>query len=190
MQLPPASATTSFSIPSANSSSDKLSGGSGVDEYGNMSTYAGHPSSSVSIATSGVREKKTSVLSLGLPSLLKSSSRRSLHSDGSKDSKDGLKSPKERKAEAKAEAKEAAKKSGDEKEGRLSVLMGRKRGKVSVSLLPFGVLLLFRLGRFTGDVSCCWIVSIIGCLATLLSTALALLRLRDSFVTCADLCLH
>lgn len=136
MQLPPASATTSFSIPSANSSSDKLSGGSGVDEYGNMSTYAGHPSSSVSIATSGVREKKTSVLSLGLPSLLKSSSRRSLHSDGSKDSKDGLKSPKERKAEAKAEAKEAAKKSGDEKEGRLSVLMGRKRGKTLSSADP------------------------------------------------------
>ena len=73
--------------------------------------------------------KKSSVLSLGLPSLLKSSSRRSLHGDKSdagtgKETRDGLRSRDPEKEKSKQDPK-------DRSESRISVLMGRKRGKVS-----------------------------------------------------------
>lgn len=72
---------------------------------------------------------KKSVLSLGLPSLLKSSSRRSLHADAKDSSKENAKSDKEaEKAKAKAE-KERKKEEKDRSESRIS-LMIRKRGKV------------------------------------------------------------
>jgi dual specificity tyrosine-phosphorylation-regulated kinase 2/3/4 len=70
------------------------------------------------------------MLSLGLPSLLKSSSRRSLHSDA-KDS------DKEVQQKAKAAAKEAEKSKNkskkddkDRSESRISVIINRRRGKV------------------------------------------------------------
>lgn len=80
--------------------------------------------SSPSVTSSS--HKKSSVLSLGLPSLLKgSSSRRSLHSDSQKsDAKSGKDTDKE-KDRQKREDK-------DRSESRISVLMGRKRGKVCV----------------------------------------------------------
>ena len=87
-----------------------------------------HPSSSAP----GSAWKKSSVLSLGLPSLLKgSSSRRSLH-DASKDVKDHQKAEGgETEGETFEKEKEKSKKDDkDRSESRISVLMGRKRGKV------------------------------------------------------------
>ncbi|KAI6019703.1 hypothetical protein F5J12DRAFT_925847 [Pisolithus orientalis] len=87
--------------------------------------------------TSSTSQKKSSVLSLGLPSLLKgSSSRRSLHGDRSdtgtgKEARDSGGSHKTREGE-KAKAKQDLK---DRSESRISVLMGRKRGKASNSTL-------------------------------------------------------
>jgi dual specificity tyrosine-phosphorylation-regulated kinase 2/3/4 len=75
--------------------------------------------------------KKSSVLSLGLPSLLKgSSSRRSLHSDKEKSDN---KSSKDEARQVRNSEKERQKKDEKERsESRISVLMGRKRGKVRV----------------------------------------------------------
>lgn len=85
---------------------------------------------SISTSTPGTTQKKSSMLSLGLPSLLKSSSRRSLHSDA-KDS------DKEVQQKAKAAAKEAEKSKNkskkddkDRSESRISVIINRRRGKV------------------------------------------------------------
>jgi len=81
---------------------------------------------STSVPTS--TSKKSSVLSLGLPSLLKSSSRRSLHSDAKDSTKENAKTEREaEKAKAKAEKE---KKKEERSESRIS-LMIRKRGKVS-----------------------------------------------------------
>ncbi|KAI6118724.1 hypothetical protein EDD16DRAFT_978775 [Pisolithus croceorrhizus] len=80
-------------------------------------------------------QKKSSVLSLGLPSLLKgSSSRRSLHGDKSdagpgKGTRDSQKTREGEKAKAKQDPK-------DRSESRISVLMGRKRGKTLSSTDP------------------------------------------------------
>lgn len=87
----------------------------------------------VTLSTSvpGSTSKKSSVLSLGLPSLLKSSSRRSLHSDA----KESSRSDKEaEKARVKAE-KEKRKEEKDRSESRIS-LMIRKRGKTLSSTDP------------------------------------------------------
>jgi dual specificity tyrosine-phosphorylation-regulated kinase 2/3/4 len=94
-------------------------------------------------------QKKSSVLSLGLPSLLKgSSSRRSLHADELKDPKeaqrvkDNLKSKADREKERmdrereKAEREKQKKEEKERSESRISVLMGRKRGKVSFVSTP------------------------------------------------------
>ncbi|KAI6043104.1 hypothetical protein EDC04DRAFT_3138697 [Pisolithus marmoratus] len=84
--------------------------------------------------TPSTSQKKSSVLSLGLPSLLKgSSSRRSLHGDKSdtgirKETRDSHKSREGEKAKAKQDLK-------DRSESRISVLMGRKRGKASTNTL-------------------------------------------------------
>lgn len=94
---------------------------------------------SPSTSVPGSPQKKSSVLSLGLPSLLKgSSSRRSLHAD-SKDAakleiqraKDAAReAEKERGKLAKLEKEKQKKEDKDRSESRISVLMGRKRGKV------------------------------------------------------------
>ena len=97
---------------------------------------------SPSQSTPGSAQKKSSVLSLGLPSLLKgSSSRRSLHGDKSDSrdslmerqrSKDGDKSEKGLAKENAKLLKERQKKEDkDRSESRISVMMGRKRGKVN-----------------------------------------------------------
>lgn len=79
----------------------------------------------------GSAHKKSSVLSLG--SLLKSSSRKSLHGDSSKEVARELQKVRDAAKESEREAvrvdKERQKR--EDKEGRISVLMGRKRGKVS-----------------------------------------------------------
>ncbi|CCM02908.1 uncharacterized protein FIBRA_05022 [Fibroporia radiculosa] len=85
-------------------------------------------------SAAGSAHKKSSVLSLGLPSLLKgSSSRRSLHSDKEKsDAKSGKESH-----SAKESDKEKQRKDDKERsESRISVLMGRKRGKTLSSAQP------------------------------------------------------
>lgn len=112
------------------------------------STHSSHlrpPSSSsptkepqiTSPTTPGSTHKKSSVLSLGLPSLLKgSSSRRSLHSDKEKgDTKSGKDSAKD------SEKEKHKKDDKDRSESRISVLMGRKRGKVGLCLVTFTPLL-------------------------------------------------
>jgi dual specificity tyrosine-phosphorylation-regulated kinase 2/3/4 len=90
------------------------------------------PSRDTSLASApGSARKKSSVLSLGLPSLLKgSSSRRSLHaekSDPSQERRDAFLSEEHDQCEGKPERKKDDK---DRSESRISVLMGRKRGKV------------------------------------------------------------
>lgn len=122
MQFPPSGVVPS----SSPTQSTSTAGGSHLRAPSNFSPTkeANHPLPSVP----GSAHKKSSVLSLGLPSLLKgSSSRRSLHSDkeksdakSSKDSSRGKDSDKEK---PKKEEKERS-------ESRISVLMGRKRGKV------------------------------------------------------------
>jgi dual specificity tyrosine-phosphorylation-regulated kinase 2/3/4 len=94
-----------------------------------------------STSVSGSAYKKSSVLSLGLPSLLKSSSsRRSLHADA-KDAAKEIQRARDaaEKDKAKADRVEKEKQKKDEKErseSRISALMGgRKRGKVYSRLL-------------------------------------------------------
>lgn len=113
MQIPPI-VPPSTSPPSHLSTPRSKNGASPSRDYAALSTSV--PSSA---------SKKSSVLSLGLPSLLKSSSRRSLHSDA----KESARSDKEaEKARVKAE-KEKKKEEKDRSESRIS-LMIRKRGKV------------------------------------------------------------
>ncbi len=113
MQVPPI-------IPASTSPPSHLSTPRSKNDASPSRDYAAL-STSVPSSTS----KKSSVLSLGLPSLLKSSSRRSLHSDA----KESARSDKEiEKARVKAE-KEKRKGEKDRSESRIS-LMIRKRGKV------------------------------------------------------------
>jgi dual specificity tyrosine-phosphorylation-regulated kinase 2/3/4 len=77
------------------------------------------------------------VLSLGLPSLLKgSSSRRSLHAeksdskDSSNDSKRAKDVERSAKETAKLQKEKQKREDKDRSESRISVMMGRKRGKV------------------------------------------------------------
>ncbi|KAI0948418.1 hypothetical protein AcV7_009169 [Taiwanofungus camphoratus] len=88
--------------------------------------------SSPSVTSSS--HKKSSVLSLGLPSLLKgSSSRRSLHSDKEKSD---AKSSKEGQSTKDVEKDKQKKEDKERSESRISVLMGRKRGKTLSSAHP------------------------------------------------------
>ena len=87
-----------------------------------------HDTSLTSPSTS-TSHKKSSVLSLGLPSLLKgSSSRRSLHSDREKSDS---KSTRDTSTSKDSDRESKKKDDKDRSESRISVLMGRKRGKVS-----------------------------------------------------------
>lgn len=91
---------------------------------------------SISTSTPGTTHKK-SMLSLGLPSLLKSSSRRSLHSDAKDSDKESQKAKAAVKEAEKARNKlEKLKKDDkDRSESRISVIINRKRGKVRTFLL-------------------------------------------------------
>ena len=82
-------------------------------------------------------QKKSSVLSLGFPSLLKSSSRRSLHSDAKDSAKEA---EKERLKKLKQEKDKNKKDEKDRSESRISLLMGggRRRGKVICISLMHG----------------------------------------------------
>lgn len=131
MQFPPNSATGS-SLSPTNSS--------GPQAVGNLSNTHLKPSSSrsptrdpgnLSSASASVPGSvhKKSVLSLGLPSLLKgSSSRRSLHSDKEKNDSKHHSSSKDNSSSSRPEKSKKDEK--DRSESRISVLMGRKRGKV------------------------------------------------------------
>ncbi|KAF7971643.1 hypothetical protein HWV62_20682 [Athelia sp. TMB] len=99
---------------------------------------------SASQSTPASSQKKSSVLSLGIPSLLKgSSSRRSLHGDKSDSASEAKRSKEVEKAEREA-AKESAKlqkekqkkEDKERSESRISVMMGRKRGKTLSSTDP------------------------------------------------------
>ncbi|KAF8636499.1 hypothetical protein AX17_003314 [Amanita inopinata Kibby_2008] len=90
-------------------------------------------------------QKKSSVLSLGFPSLLKSSSRRSLHSDAKESAKESQRikdttkeREKERSKQTKQEKEKHRKEDKDRSESRISLLMsgGRKRGKTLSSMEP------------------------------------------------------
>ncbi|THU99372.1 hypothetical protein K435DRAFT_827726 [Dendrothele bispora CBS 962.96] len=94
-----------------------------------------------SVSAPGSSQKKSSVLSLGLPSLLKgSSSRKSLHSDSKeavRDAQRAREATKDAERERTRLEKEKIKK--DERDGsggRISALMGRKRGKTLSSTEP------------------------------------------------------
>ena len=124
MQIPPTNViptSASPTVPSASAPTQRGQRTSGSPVKDSTRVVPNTPSS----------HKKSSVLSLGLPSLLKSSSRRSLHGDKSdagtsKETKDG---PRSRDAEKEKEKRKQDPK--DRSESRISVLMGRKRGKVS-----------------------------------------------------------
>lgn len=94
--------------------------------------------SSISTSTPGTTHKKSSILG-GLPSLLKSSSRRSLHADAKDAAKEIAKevqrakeAARESEKERQKQEKERQKKEDkDRSESRISVIINRKRGKVS-----------------------------------------------------------
>lgn len=119
MQIPPSNPvaiSTSPTFSSAATASHRVKAGLSP----NKESSRGVPS------TPSSSQKKSSVLSLGLPSLLKSSSRRSLHgdkSDAGKETKESTRSKDSEKEKSKQDHK-------DRSESRISVLMGRKRGKV------------------------------------------------------------
>ena len=95
---------------------------------GRSPTKEAHPPTAVPSSS----HKKSSVLSLGLPSLLKgSSSRRSLHSD--KEKSDAKNAREEARHAREAEKEKHKKEDKERSESRISVLMGRKRGKVRTS---------------------------------------------------------
>ena len=89
---------------------------------------------SPSVSTPGTSHKKHSVLSLGLPSLLKSSSRRSLHSDAKDAAKEAQKAKDAarelEKGRNKLEKERQKKEDKERSESRISLIMNRKRGKV------------------------------------------------------------
>jgi dual specificity tyrosine-phosphorylation-regulated kinase 2/3/4 len=95
--------------------------------------------SSISTSTPGTTHKKSSILG-GLPSLLKSSSRRSLHADAKDAAKEIAKelqrakeAARESEKERQKQEKERQKKEDkDRSESRISVIINRKRGKVSL----------------------------------------------------------
>lgn len=138
------SSSQSMHIPASTtiptSSSPTLSAQSRVKASSPPSKDANSPSHS----TPASAQKKSSVLSLGLPSLLKgSSSRRSLHAEKS-DSKDSANENKRTKdterltkETAKLQKERQKKEDKDRSESRISVMIGRKRGKVYSSLVIY-----------------------------------------------------
>ncbi|TFK72601.1 hypothetical protein BDN72DRAFT_836165 [Pluteus cervinus] len=81
--------------------------------------------------------KKSSVLSLGLPSLLKgSSSRRSLHNDSKGSTKEAQKHKDAEKDRSRQEKEKSRKDEKDRSESRISSMISRKRGKTLSSTEP------------------------------------------------------
>ncbi|KAI0781247.1 hypothetical protein BD413DRAFT_462400 [Trametes elegans] len=120
MQVPPPS------LPPTSVSPTLSSGPASATHLRAPSALSPTKETSISSLTVPGSAKKSSVLSLGLPSLLKgSSSRRSLHSDkeksDAKSSRDTAASSSDREKHKKDDR--------DRSESRISVLMGRKRGK-------------------------------------------------------------
>ncbi|TFK42822.1 hypothetical protein BDQ12DRAFT_662973 [Crucibulum laeve] len=132
------SSSQSMQLPSSSvmpmSTSPTLSTGN-LPQYSAKNSTSPRDYASMSTSVPGVTHKKSSVLSLGLPSLLKSSSRKSLHSDSKDSAKDTPKkeTAKEERDRMKAEKKKEDK---DRSESRISVLMSRKRGKTLSSTDP------------------------------------------------------
>ena len=119
MQLQPSSMAAASSSPTSSSGPQRSKASESPPKCHNP------PSSSAP----GLSQKKSSVLSLGLPSLLKgSSSRRSLHADKSDSNKDVKENQRARDEKEKLEKQK--KEDKERSESRISVLMGRKRGKV------------------------------------------------------------
>lgn len=132
MQLPPNGVLSS-------SPTSSFSGMLSAHPRPKQSTSPAQDYSSVSTSTPGTAHKKSSVLSLGLPSLLKSSSRRSLHSDAKESDKElqrakaaARETEKERQKQEKQEKERQKKEDKDRSESRISVMMSRKRGKVGI----------------------------------------------------------
>ncbi|KAF8626154.1 hypothetical protein AX15_005048 [Amanita polypyramis BW_CC] len=136
MQVPPLVTSLSPTFPAS---------GMQTPSNRNMNISPSRDYHQVSLSTPSSTQKKSSVLSLGFPSLLKSSSRRSLHSDskdsakecqkGKDTSKDGDKERVKQKKDEKGKHKKDEK---DRSESRISLLMsgGRKRGKTLSSVEP------------------------------------------------------
>lgn len=124
MQIPPSSATTAMSTSPTYSSAPNLP--KGVQEKGQRTP--GKSSQTLSPTTPG-SQRKSSMLSLGLPSLLKgSSSRKSLHIEKSQPMISDIERSKPK--ESDSERAKLKKDEKDRSESRISILMGRKRGKV------------------------------------------------------------
>ncbi|KAH7905441.1 hypothetical protein BJ138DRAFT_773101 [Hygrophoropsis aurantiaca] len=122
MQLPPSNAVAMSTSPTLSS------GPSGSAQSRVKASSSPNKSSShVLPGTPGSAQKKSSVLSLGLPSLLKSSSRRSLHGDKSDSNRETKEAAKGRETDKEKDKSKQDQK--DRSESRISVLMGRKRGK-------------------------------------------------------------
>ena len=129
IQFPPNSATSSSLSPTHPSGPQVVSSSSNthLKAHPPSSHSPTRESGNLSSASVPGTTHKKSVLSLGLPSLLKgSSSRRSLHSD--KEKSDSKHSGKDAGSSSKTEKSKKDEK--DRSESRISVLMGRKRGKV------------------------------------------------------------
>lgn len=132
MQLPPSNGTLSSSSPtfpgilSSNQPNPKQISPPSQD-YNSIST-----------STPGTTHKKSSMLSLGLPSLLKSSSRRSLHADAKDAAKEAQRAKDAarelEKEKTKLEKERQKKEDKDRSESRISVIINRKRGKVRLDI--------------------------------------------------------
>ncbi|KAF8964084.1 hypothetical protein BDZ97DRAFT_1919317 [Flammula alnicola] len=110
-----------------------------------QSNSPSHDYPSISTSTPGTTHKKSSMLSLGgFPSLLKSSSRRSLHADAKDAAKEVAKEAQRAKDAARESEKEKhklekerqKKEDKDRSESRISVIINRKRGKTLSSTDP------------------------------------------------------
>lgn len=124
MQIPPSSATTATSTSPTFSLAPNLS--KSAQEKGHRTP--GKVAQVISPTTPG-SQRKSSMLSLGLPSLLKgSSSRKSLHIDKSQTMISDYERGKQKDSEN--EKSKLKKDDKDRSESRISILMGRKRGKV------------------------------------------------------------
>ncbi|KAJ3517787.1 hypothetical protein NLJ89_g279 [Agrocybe chaxingu] len=136
------SSSQSMQLPSQNgaasSSSPTFPGMLSTQPRQKQSKSPAHDYNSLSTSTPGATHKKPSVLSLGLPSLLKSSSRRSLHADSkeaireAQRAKDAVREAEKEKQ--KLEKEKQKKEEKDRSESRISVIINRKRGKVYMQM--------------------------------------------------------
>ncbi|KAG5645025.1 hypothetical protein DXG03_007204 [Asterophora parasitica] len=138
MQLPPSNSMATSSSPT-NSSGN----GSSTQARQRLRTPPRDSQNPPSTSVPGSTHKKSSVLSLGLPSLLKSSSRKSLHSDSKEAAKELQRltkdAEKDKARQGKLEKERQKKEDKDRSESRISSLMGgvtRKRGKTLSSTDP------------------------------------------------------